>query len=207
MLPRVARKPSASRRLHAAMRFPVSSEHRPKIVGAPLLSHIRPKGKRNYYIITIETKFGRSHADNHVVFAIEFDRPSQDVAVAAKALPPKMKRQDCNLVVTIGPFFSRKRTTDSGVHTENSEEVRRDKKRIQALGIAAAGERKGPAGGRGHTGKRLGLRAPVEKIWGRRRKLEKTFAGILVKDVNQATGIRKRQGPQQDRVDHAEHRG
>src|SRR5262245_56007776 len=193
MLPRVARKPSASRRLHAAMRFPVSSEHRPKIVGAPLLSHIRPKGKRNYYIITIETKFGRSHADNRVVLAIELDRPSQDVAVAAKALPPKVKGQDGNLVVTIGPFFSRKRTTDSGVHPENREEVRRGKECIQTLGIAAAGERKGPAGGRSHTGKRLGLCAPVEKIWWRRGELKETLAGILVKDVNQPVRIGERQ--------------
>ena len=41
-----------------------------------------------------------------------------------------------------------------------------DKERFQTLGIAAAGERKRSAGGRGHTGKRLGLLAPAEKFGG-----------------------------------------
>ena len=42
----------------------------------------------------------------------------------------------------------------------------RDKEHFQTLGIAASGERKSSAGGRGHTGKRLGLLALVEKFGG-----------------------------------------
>src|SRR5215471_9907267 len=86
-----------------------------QIVRAPLLCHIRSKGQRNHNIIIIKTKFRGSHADNHIVLAIQLEGPSSYVAVTAKTLLPKMRRKDYSLVVSISPFFSRKCATDNSV--------------------------------------------------------------------------------------------
>ena len=157
-----------------------------------------------------EVERGRQDADDAGGLVVQDQRGPDDGGVRREAPHPERMAEDHGLRAVPRGFLGAERAAHSRLHTQDLEEIVRHRHGAETLrlavpaedGIADAVEGK-EAGNCGH---RLGPLAQIHHV-SRLSRLPREAAGVVVRDPDQALGIRERQGAQEQRVDHAEDGG
>ena len=167
------------------------------------------EGERHVDLIVArrERELGPHHADDGVRLAAERDRAADNRRIGGEAADPEAVGQERDTIAADRLLLRGERAADERRHAEHGEQVRRDARAVQPLGIAPAGEVEvGDGAHRGNAVEHLIARPPVVDAGHRARRAHDFALVRSAIDVDQPIRLAIWQRLQQDAVDDAEHR-
>ncbi len=167
------------------------------------LFHIGFYRKKNARLGREKTKSRRQDANDLSWDTIYAGITTQNVWIRIETLPPEGVRQD-NDVLLIGRFFLGKIATDCGAYPKCREKFRRDAHDFLLLHGARITDGFGSLHIHGKALEGRDVAAPLVVIGYRRAVVLDAGFRIRVVNRDQPIGLRKRQRPQQNRIDHRE---
>ena len=137
-------------------------------------------------------------------FAVERDRPSDQIRIATEAVPPETLADDRNAVSGGGVLGRRQHAPDDRRESHRAEHRRRGDRRVEPIWAIAAGEVHGRGAINAEVLEDLILIAPVLKIRPRHRHVAAIGGPFGQRENSIDVGIRQR--PQHHTVENAEDR-
>src|SRR5215467_6808512 len=150
-----------------------------------------------------------SNADHLVRRTVENDLSADHFRIGCKTRPPQRIADDHDIPRPALLLRSKKPASPLWFYTYCSEKIGRDPERAECFGDTGASEiRRFPAIDHCQGGKALVRIAPAKELNRRQPHRGSVRSPVLLclSDENEPVGIRKRQRPQDYRIDHREHR-
>ena len=155
---------------------------------------------------------GRHDADHGLIETVQPDPTTHDARIGAVPAPPQVVAEDHDLRTTHRFFFRGEVTSVGRIHTEQREEVRRDRRDFDALRLDAISRQRAdgsdhlPAGAGGKKVERLAALLVVPEVTWRHRGQGLCADPEVHPDVRDPLGRSVWQGSQQDAVHDREDR-